>query len=71
VLDKAKKRTGIDNSSVEKNDESYMQSGPNIVAEAASIGGWGTVLLDDEGYVDEDLDIGLDRGDSVYDDAVV
>ncbi|KAL3766582.1 hypothetical protein ACHAWO_008256 [Cyclotella atomus] len=71
VLDKAKKRTGIDNSSVEKNDEPYMQSGPNIVAEAASIGGWGTVVLDEEGYVDEDLDIGLDRGDSVYDDAVV
>lgn len=70
VLDKAKKRTGIENSSVEKNEESYMQSGPNIVAEAASIGGWGTVVVDEEGYVDEDLDNDSDRGGSYYEDVV-
>lgn len=70
VLDKAKKRTGIDNSSVEPNEEPYMQSGPNIVAEAASIGGWGTVVVDEKGYVDEDLDTDSDRGDSYYEHAV-
>jgi hypothetical protein len=70
VLDKAKKRTGIDNSSVEKDDGPYVQTGPNIVAEAASIGGWGAVVIDEEGYVDTDLDSDSDRGDSFYEDAV-
>lgn len=63
VLDKAKKRTGIDNSSAtvttdrfptrENNWEpSFVQSGPNIVAEAASIGGLEPVVIDEKGTVD-------------------
>jgi len=70
VLDKAKKRTGIDNSSDEKNDETYVQSGPNIIAEAASIGGSGAVVLDNDGFVDEDIDLDSNRGDSLYENAV-
>ena len=69
-MDKAKKRTGIDNSYVGKGEDSYVQSGPNIVAEAASIGGYGAVVLNEEGYVDETLDSESDRGESVYEDAV-
>jgi len=70
VLKKAKKRTGIENSStveVKKpkringassyvRNGSFVQTGPNIVAEAASIGGLGAVIVDDEGGVDVALD---------------
>ncbi len=60
VLDKAKKRTGIDNSSAatdrqprrENWKSPYVQSGPNIVAEAASMGGLEPVVIDEEGTVD-------------------
>ncbi|KAL7443595.1 hypothetical protein ACHAXH_007027 [Discostella pseudostelligera] len=56
VLDKAKKRTGIDNSSTvtdrENWESSFVQSGPNIVAEAASIGGLEPVVIDEKGNVD-------------------
>lgn len=68
VLDKAKKRTGIDNSSAEKDEDPYVQTGLNVVAEAASIGGWGTVTTDEQGHVDEEADLG--RGDSFYEDVV-
>jgi len=68
VLDKAKRRTGIDNSSDEKDEDTYVQTGLNVVAEAASIGGWGTVTTDEQGYVDEETDLG--RGDSFYEDVV-
>eukprot|EP00581_Thalassiosira_minuscula_P009768 CAMPEP_0183708524 /NCGR_PEP_ID=MMETSP0737-20130205/4819_1 /TAXON_ID=385413 /ORGANISM="Thalassiosira miniscula, Strain CCMP1093" /LENGTH=501 /DNA_ID=CAMNT_0025936417 /DNA_START=457 /DNA_END=1962 /DNA_ORIENTATION=+ len=67
VLDKAKKRTGIENSSTStvkrdtepkriNGDASYYQTGPNVVAEAASLGGLGAVVVDDEGTVDAALD---------------
>ena len=60
VLDKAKKRTGIDNSSAapdrqpkrKKWESPYVQSGPNIVAEAASMGGLEPVVIDEKGTVD-------------------
>lgn len=55
VLDKAKKRTGIDNLSAEEKEELFVQSGPNIVAETASIGGFGSVTDEDE-CVDKELD---------------
>ncbi|KAL7486528.1 hypothetical protein ACHAW6_012133 [Cyclotella cf. meneghiniana] len=57
VLDKAKKRTGIDNSSVKGNDDTFTQTGPNIVAETASIGGLGTALVDEDVSVDVELDL--------------
>ncbi|KAL3794315.1 hypothetical protein HJC23_012440 [Cyclotella cryptica] len=56
VLDKAKKRTGIDNSSVQGRDETFTQTGPNIVAETASIGGLGTASVDEDERVDAALD---------------
>ena len=56
VLSKAKKRTGVENVSMNKEREysrivngdksSFVQTGPNIVAETASIGGLGDVALD-------------------------
>mmetsp|Transcript_23698 Transcript_23698/g.38741 ORF Transcript_23698/g.38741 Transcript_23698/m.38741 type:complete len:581 (-) Transcript_23698:99-1841(-) len=61
VLDKAKKRTGIENSSFTvKDNESnringdsyFFQSGRNIIAETASLGG----LFDEGGSVDVELD---------------
>jgi len=51
VLDKAKKRTGIENSSTGTDKQSFVQTGPNIVAEAASLGGF-----DEEGSMDVALD---------------
>ncbi|KAL7534850.1 hypothetical protein ACHAWF_004965 [Thalassiosira exigua] len=61
VLDKAKKRTGVENSAT-KAKRRYSQSnfsqrtGLNIVAETASIGGLREVVVDDEGGVDVALD---------------
>ena len=56
VLSKAKKRTGVNNVSMNKEREysrivngeksSFIQTGPNVVAETASIGGLGDVALD-------------------------
>lgn len=64
VLDKAKKRTGIDNSSaatdrlssLENRENPFVQSGLNIVAEAASIGALDPVVIDENGNVDVALD---------------
>lgn len=64
VLDKAKKRTGIENSSAGPDQQlkrlngeaTFIQSGLNIVAETASIGGLEAVVVDDEGRVDVALD---------------
>ena len=68
VLKKAKKRTGNENSStattqspsrskrVVNGESSFVQSGLNIVAETASIGGLEAVIVDDEGTVDVALD---------------
>lgn len=64
VLDKAKKRTGIENSSTVpgkgvkrlNGETTFIQSGLNIVAETASIGGLEAVVVDDEGRVDVALD---------------
>jgi len=72
VLKKAQKRTGIENASDTNGKEqtringgssyvfqtsSFVQTGPNIVAETASIGGLGAVVVDDEGSVDVALEL--------------
>jgi len=72
VLKKAQKRTGIENASDANGKEqtringgssyvvqasSFVQTGPNIVAETASIGGLGAVVVDDEGSVDVALEL--------------
>jgi len=70
VLKKAKKRTGIENSStgfVEQSrrvngQSSFVQTGPNIVAEAASLGGFDAVVIDEEGSMDVALDY-ISKGD--------
>ena len=55
VLQKAKKRTGISNNSEERLSNS-QPSPQTVIAEAASIGGLGAVVVDDEGNVDVALD---------------
>mmetsp|Transcript_19686 Transcript_19686/g.30352 ORF Transcript_19686/g.30352 Transcript_19686/m.30352 type:complete len:501 (-) Transcript_19686:330-1832(-) len=58
VLEKAKNRTGIENSSEErllKTDQRLFkteQTGLDVIAEAASIGGLGAVVVDESGSVD-------------------
>lgn len=67
VLDKAKKRTGIENGTDEQqskgaNGESaFLQTGLNIMAEAASVGGLGEVVFEEEGSVDVALEY-ISRG---------
>lgn len=70
VLKKAKKRTGIENQSAIgevgrkringdssfTRTNSFVQTGPNIIAETASIGGLEPVVIDEEGNVDLALD---------------
>ena len=81
VLDKAKKRTGIENGTDEQlssrganGESSFVQTGLNIMAEAASVGGLGEVVFDGEGSVDVALEyISRGMGDiapvRTYDDA--
>ena len=72
VLKKAKKRTGVENSStgadkqqtktIYYGESSFRQTGLNIVAETASIGGLGEVVIDEEGSVEVALDF-VRKGD--------
>ncbi|KAL9190966.1 hypothetical protein ACHAXT_000672 [Thalassiosira profunda] len=67
VLKKAKKRTGVENAAAGERrrvngDASFVQTGANIVAEAASIGGLEAVVVDEEGSVDVALDF-ASKGD--------
>jgi len=55
VLKKAKQRTGIRNNS-EASLEKKEPSPQSVIAEAASIGGLGAVVVDDEGTIDVALD---------------
>lgn len=64
VLDKAKKRSGTDSSLTgterfpkkANGESSFVQTGPNIIAETASLGGLGEVIVDDEGTIDVALE---------------
>jgi hypothetical protein len=65
VLDKAKKRTGVDNRTDERrsNDESpFVQTDLNVMVDAASVGGLGGIVFDGEGgSVDDALEY-ISRG---------
>jgi len=54
VLEKAKKRTGIRKNNIPK--QQRQPTTQSVVAEAASIGGLGSVLVDDAGTIDVALD---------------
>ena len=56
VLEKAKNRTGISNNSDRTKPSSKPPSPQSVIAEAASIGGLGAVIIDDEGTIDVALD---------------